>query len=84
MALAVRKCGNPSKRIKFQLDSGVTVNVVSADLSPRMFRDIDMALVDKAGNTTLRMYNITEITPVGSRAVRVTYPKIHTQYNVRF
>ena len=52
-------------------------------LYKRIFADPEMKHVEKT-QTTLNMYNGSEMTTVGSRGVRVTNPKNHRHYKVRF
>ena len=80
---ATLRCGRPAKAIRFQLDSGATVNVIPCGLYKQIFADPEMKHVEKT-QTTLNMYNGSEMTTVGSRGVRVTNPKNHRHYKVRF
>ena len=77
------KLGRPTMAVKFQLDSGATVNILPKQLYMKVFSDTNLEEME-ATNTELRMYNGSQLKPIGSRAVKVTNPKTHRQYRVRF
>ena len=80
---ATMKLGRPTMAVKFQLDSGATVNILPKQLYMKVFSDTNLEEME-ATNTELRMYNGSQLKPIGSRAVKVTNPKTHRQYRMRF
>ena len=67
----------------FQLDSGATVNVLSKRTLAGCFRKpIEKKLVKT--NTTLVMYNGSEVKPIGKTGIQVINPKNNKKYSIEF
>ena len=64
----------------FLLDSGATVNVMSKKTLDQLFRKPGRKRIEKT-NTTLVMYNRTEIKPVGKIRLRVIHQKNLKKYS---
>ena len=69
--------------VKFQLDSGATVNLMPEEIYKRVYGEESMASLDKT-DVTLVMYNKAEEKPVGKKRVRVINPKNGKKYSVEF
>ncbi len=67
---------------RFQLDSGATVNVLSKSTLEGCFRKPIKNLVKT--NTTLVMYNGSEVKPIGKTRIQVINPKNQKKYSVEF
>ena len=67
----------------FLLDSGAIVNVMSNKTLDHLFRKPGRKRIEKT-NTTLVMYNTTEIKPVGKIRLQVINPKNLKKYSVEF
>ena len=67
---------------RFQLDSGATVNVLSKSTLEGLFRKPIKKLEET--NTTLVMYNGSEVKPVGKTKIQVINPKNQKKYSVEF
>ena len=67
---------------RFQLDSGATVNVLSKSKLEGFFRKPIKKLEET--NTTLVMYNGSEVKPVGKTRIQVINPKNQKKYSVEF
>ena len=67
----------------FQLDSGATVNVLSKRTLAHFFRKPNEKKLVKT-NTTLVMYNGSEVKPVGKTRIQVINPKNKKKYSVEF
>ncbi len=71
------------RHIRFQLDSGATVNVISQnDYSEAYGKESLLSL--ETTNATLVMYNKSEEKPLGKKRVRVVNPKNGKKYSVEF
>ncbi|XP_028409422.1 uncharacterized protein K02A2.6-like [Dendronephthya gigantea] len=67
----------------FQLDSGATVNVLSKRTLAGCFqKPIEKKLVKT--NTTLVMYNGSEVKPIGKTRLQVINPKNNKKYSIEF
>ena len=64
----------------FLLDSGATVNVMSKKTLDQLFRKPGRKRIEKT-NTTLVMYNRTEIKPVGKIRLQVIHQKNLKKYS---
>ena len=65
-------------------DSGATVNVISKKTLDQLFRKPSQKRIEKT-NTTIVMYNRTEIKPVGKIRLQVINPKnLLKKYSVEF
>ncbi|XP_064629293.1 uncharacterized protein K02A2.6-like [Lineus longissimus] len=74
------KLGMPGVSIRFQIDSGSTVNVLLLDQYKRIFKDDDLQFLEKTN--PLSMFNKTEIRPEGKRHVMVMNPKNSRRYRI--
>ncbi|XP_033750517.1 uncharacterized protein K02A2.6-like [Pecten maximus] len=71
------------KNVKFQLDSGATVNVLPASLYKHLCGDRKLKrLINKS--KPLRMFNHSVTKPVGKRRLRVVNPKNNKEYEYEF
>ena len=71
------------RHIRFQLDSGATVNVISQnDYSEAYGKESLLSL--ETTNATLVMFNKSEEKPLGKKRVRVVNPKNGKKYSVEF
>ena len=65
--------------VKFQLDCGATVNILPVNLYQDIFQDAQCKNLEKS-NTTLVMFNHTELSPIGKFQAVTVNPKNHKQY----
>lgn len=70
-------------KVKFQLDCGSTVNVLSVKLYSKICSDPELKRLEKT-STTLVMYNNSKAHPVGKRRVNVRNLKNQKKYSVEF
>ena len=75
------RLGSPPKEHLFQLDNGASVNVISKSNYVDLFHDYELRHL-KDSDTTLVMFNKSEMRPLGRRVVRVTNPKDGIEYKV--
>ena len=71
------------KQIKFQLDCGATVNIIPEDVYQSAFHDPNLEQLQKA-NTTLVMYNKSEITALGKLTAETLNPKNDERYLIEY
>ena len=69
------------KEEHFQLDTGATVNVMSDITLSKLCGNADQL---ESCNTTLLMYNKSEVKPIGRKKTRVLNPKNSNMYTVEF
>ena len=69
------------KEEHFQLDTRATVNVMSDITLSKLCGNADQL---ESCNTTLLMYNKSEVKPIGRKKMRVPNPKNNNMYTVEF
>ena len=62
------------EQIQFQLDCGATVNIVLLDNYQQVFHDPSLSRLQPT-NKTLRMFNQTELKPLGTVKIETLNPK---------
>ena len=60
--------------VKFQVDCGATVNILPADVYQKVFSDPQLSRLEKS-ETTLVMFNQSELKPLGCVKVETTNPR---------
>ena len=68
-------------QVEFQLDYGAIVNILSVDLYKKIFKDPEIKSLESA-NTTLIMFNKSEMKAVGKVNALTTNPKKHQKCHI--
>ena len=69
--------------VKFQLDSGATVNILPVDLYQKITKDQKLRALDKA-NSNLVMFNKSQLEALGKVRIETRNPKNNKTYQVEY